>query len=81
MCVDVGYRWLDATGKMLPLEGNRAQLKSPVIKPNEADGVRLEVTAPPVPGSYTLLVSMVQEGVAWFFDRGSKPLLLQVTIS
>lgn len=28
--------------------------------------------ARPSPGSYCLLMSMVQEGVAWFFNQGKK---------
>jgi hypothetical protein len=78
--VSAGYRWLDSGGTVLPMEGNRAQLKSPVLGPGESDHLKLQVVAPPSPGSYTLWVSMVQEGVAWFFAKGAKPLALPVTV-
>lgn len=79
MTVDVSYRWLGSDGKPLPIEGNRAQLDR-VVWPGESNMIRLPVTAPPNPGSYTLWVSMVQEGVAWFYDKGSKPLVMHVTV-
>lgn len=80
MSVDVGYRWVDADGKLVPMEGNRAALDRPVLHPGESDGLKLQVLAPPNPGPYTLWISMVQEGVAWFFDKGTKPLTVQVTV-
>jgi FkbM family methyltransferase len=78
--VNASYRWLDNNGKVLPIEGNRAFLDRPVVRPGESDQLKLSVTAPPDPGSYTLWISMVQEGVAWFYDRGAKPLVLPVTV-
>jgi hypothetical protein len=79
--VDAGYRWLDDKGNILPVEGNRAQLNRPMVKPGEVDSLRLKVAAPHNPGPYTLWVSMVQEGVAWFFSEGSKPLVVHVTVT
>jgi hypothetical protein len=81
MTVDVGYRWVDGKGNVLTaIEGNRAQLDRPVLRPGESDAIKLEVKAPPNAGSYALRVSMVQEGVAWFHDKGTKPLVLQVAV-
>ncbi|MGI9092019.1 MAG: methyltransferase domain-containing protein [Mycobacteriales bacterium] len=42
------------------------------IPPGESLDVELQVTAPPSGGSYRLEVDCVQEGVAWFADRGSR---------
>ena len=79
--VNAGYRWHDSTGAVLPLEGTRAQLTRSVIPPGETDSLKLQVLAQPKPGSYTLWISMVQEQVAWFFDKGASPLILHVTIT
>lgn len=79
--VRLSYRWFGTDGKMLPIEGQRALLSTPVLKPGDSDAMKLKVTAPPSPGSYILRVSMVQEGVNWFYDRGAKPLDLQATVS
>ena len=80
MSVEAGYRWLDNKGNVLPIEGNRAPLDRPVVRPGETDALKLEVVAPASPGAYSLRVSMVQEGVAWFADQGAAPLVLQVTV-
>lgn len=79
--VDVSYRWLDDKGNTLPIEGNRAQFDRPEIRPGESDSLKLQVVAPAAPGSYSLWVSMVQEGVDWFYMRGAKPLVVQVTVT
>lgn len=78
--VNVGYRWLDSQGNVLPIEGNRAALDRDVVQPGQSCRALLTVTAPPVPGAYQLWISMVQEHVAWFHERGAKPLILPVTI-
>ncbi|MGH2510961.1 MAG: hypothetical protein ACRDHZ_26655, partial [Ktedonobacteraceae bacterium] len=78
--VNAGYRWVDGGG-ILPIEGNRAQLSRGVLRPGEADSLRLRVTAPPNRGSYRLWISMVQEGVAWFYDRAATPLALDVMVN
>lgn len=74
--IHASYRRLDANGNVLPIEGNRALLNRPVIEPDESDTLQLQIPAPSNPGSYMLCISMVQEGVAWFCDRGAKPLVL-----
>ncbi len=78
--VNASYRWLDTDGNVLPIEGNRAQLTRPIVRPGESDDLKLQVMAPPHPGSYVLWISMVQEGVCWFYAKGTKPLALHVTV-
>lgn len=79
--VNASYRWLDSQGNTLPIEGNRAKLGDPIMRPGDRNSLELEVAPPPLPGSYTLLLSMVQEGVAWFIDQGAVPLALPVTVT
>ncbi|MGI0134897.1 MAG: hypothetical protein ACREBW_08075, partial [Candidatus Micrarchaeaceae archaeon] len=78
--VDAGYEWLDRHGKVLPMVTDRAHLTRAVIVPGESDSLKLLVVAPKDPGLYKLRISMVQEGVAWFFTQGAKPLILHVTV-
>jgi FkbM family methyltransferase len=78
--VRASYRWFDTNGNALPIEGNRALLSRPVIQPGESDMVQLQISAPPYSGLYTVAISMVQEGVAWFLDRGADPLVLTAKI-
>ncbi|HEX4169522.1 MAG TPA: hypothetical protein VHZ55_29010 [Bryobacteraceae bacterium] len=80
MSVDVGYRWLDSNGSVLPMEGKRTQLDRAAVQPGESDQLKVQVVAPSKPGSYMVWISMVQEGVVWFYAQGAKPLVLQVTV-
>jgi FkbM family methyltransferase len=79
-CVAASYRWLDRDGNVLPIEGKRTLLSRPTVRPGESDVLSLELLAPPHPGEYTLWISMVQEGVDWFYRRGAKPLVLRARI-
>jgi hypothetical protein len=80
MSVDVGYRWVDDKGSVLPMEGKRGQLNHS-LKPGESDRLKMAIVAPSDPGVYTVWVSMVQEGVTWFYIQGSKPLTLRATVN
>ena len=77
--VNASYRWVDSQKNGLPIEGARSSLHR-TVEPGQSDTLTLQVAAPLQTGSYTLLVSMVQEGVAWFVDRGAKPLIVKVEI-
>lgn len=77
--VNVGYRWVDNQGNVLNTEG-RAALDRDIVEPGQVCRIPITVTAPVNPGSYQLFISMVQEGVAWFHERGAKPLILPVTV-
>jgi hypothetical protein len=42
--------------------------------------VLLEVLLPDAPGLYELFVDIVEEGVCWFSDRGSPPLVCEIHV-
>jgi len=48
--------------------------------PNGKETVLLNVVLPDIPGPYELFVDVVEEGVCWFSDRGSPPLVCQVQV-
>jgi hypothetical protein len=48
--------------------------------PGEEATVPLAITAPEVAGEYILEIDMVQEGIAWFKDRGSTPLRARIRV-
>src|SRR5947209_9360837 len=68
--VTVANHWLDEEGEVIAIDDGRAPLPKD-LGPGESAVVQLEVRAPDEPGSYGLEVDLVQEGVAWFGDRGS----------
>ncbi|MGI8820647.1 MAG: class I SAM-dependent methyltransferase [Chthoniobacterales bacterium] len=66
----LGNHWLDESGAILRLDDGRTVLPNDLGAGASADLV-LEVTTPPSAGSYILELDLVQEGVAWFGNRGS----------
>lgn len=66
--VTASSRWFVGR-QVLAGEGARASL-SRDVRPGEAEELWVLVTAPSVSGQYTLVLSLVQERVAWFCDVG-----------
>jgi hypothetical protein len=77
--VTLSYKWLDG-GKMLPIEGVRTVLPQPV-DPGRTVSVDARIVIPPDGTDLELRLSLVQEGVAWFFIRGATPLDIPVKLS
>jgi 4-amino-4-deoxy-L-arabinose transferase-like glycosyltransferase len=63
--VAVAYRWLDARGAVVVAEGERTLLPADV-PPGGTVELRARVPTPRRPGSYRLVLTLVQESVAWF---------------
>ena len=77
--VTVGNHWCHASGQPFVVDDGRALLPRD-LAPGETVTVELEATAPSEPGTYCLEVDVVQEGVAWFADRGSAKARLDVVV-
>jgi hypothetical protein len=79
--VRLSYHWLSPGGAVVVREGLRTDLPRDLLG---GEQVELEATvkAPEDPGSFTLRLTMVQEGVAWFDDApGGTPLDLVVDVA
>jgi len=77
--IAVGNHWLDKDGKTVAdLEGHGGIPKD--LKPGEEIEAPLLITAPKIPGDYTLEVDLVQEGVAWFHEKGSPTANIKVKV-
>ena len=77
--VHVSYRWLDASGAVVAYSGLRTDLPRDMPAGDEAT-IAVTVEAPADPGEYVLRLTPVQENVAWFDERGMKPLDLTATV-
>jgi hypothetical protein len=78
--VVVSYRWLTSDGEVIVFDGLRTKLPAD-ISPDDAVIVPLTVKVPATQGNLQLLISLVQEGVAWFCDEGeNSSLALYVTL-
>jgi SpoIID/LytB domain protein len=78
--VDLSYHWTDAAGQVVVWDGVRTPLAADVPA-GSSTTVAAKVTTPAATGSYTLMVDLVREGVAWFGSLGAIPLKLQTTVS
>jgi len=76
----LSYHWIDSLGKRVVYGGLRTRLPHD-ISSGQSVNLIATVKAPPLPGKYTLRFTMVQEHVAWFDEKGAKPLDIPVTIT
>jgi hypothetical protein len=77
--VYVSYRWVDMMGR-----GIGPTIPTPLphhVAPGESVLLEATVQAPAETGEYILRLTLVQENVAWFDQRGAQPLNLPVTVT
>jgi pyruvate-formate lyase-activating enzyme len=75
----IGVRLRSHAGRVLH-ECHRMPVPPAASPPGGKETVLLNVVLPDIPGSYELFVDVVEEGVCWFSDRGSPPLVCQVQV-
>ena len=67
--VNLSYHWLDGDRTIVIMDGLRTHLPHD-LRPSETLLLNAAIQAPPRPGNYLLRISLVQEGVAWFYEKG-----------
>jgi O-antigen biosynthesis protein len=70
--VNIAYRWVRENGSNVPGEAERTPLPFAVPPAGEIS-LLATVIAPNECGRFTLKVSPVNEGDAWFIDKGVAP--------
>lgn len=78
--IHLGNHWYKNNGAPVRMDDGRAQFRND-IHPGEQVELTLAVAAPSTPGAYVLELDMVQEGVAWFKDRGSQTCVIPVIVT
>ncbi len=79
--VHVGYKWLDASGdQSREVKDQRTALPNDVL-PGQPVDLGVILTAPKTPGNYNLHWDLIAEGITWFADSGSAPLIVPVTVT
>ncbi|MCC7279332.1 MAG: FkbM family methyltransferase [Chromatiaceae bacterium] len=66
----LSYHWKNIDESYLIYDGVRSNLTSQVVLPNKSVKEVVRVVAPSEKGNYKLTLTVVQEGVCWFEDRG-----------
>ncbi|WP_448560647.1 hypothetical protein [Trichothermofontia sp.] len=75
----VAYHWLQADGSLAIQEGERTRLPT-AVTPGATVPLTAQIVTPDRPGDYILQLTLVQENVAWFDQKGAQPLELPITI-
>jgi hypothetical protein len=75
----IGNKWVTPTGQLVTNIDGRTALAED-LAPGKTVELPLTVKAPSAPGDYILQLDAIQEGVAWFGDRGSELLSLKIRV-
>ncbi len=77
--VHLSYHWLDRSGATVIHDGVRTPIPDG-ISLEEPTPLVMDVQTPPAAGDFRLRLTLVQENVAWFEDRGFQPLDLDIAV-
>ena len=78
--LNAGDIWYEARGERLVNNLDGRTTIPHDLYPGEEIQLPLRITVPATPGEYVLEIDMVQEGVAWFKDKGSTPLRIRIKV-
>ncbi|MFB2773087.1 glycosyltransferase family 39 protein [Pelatocladus sp. BLCC-F211] len=77
--VNLAYHWLDNNGKIIIFDGERTPLPGSLPVQGLVQ-LNATIKLPNQPGKYTIVLSMVKEGVAWFNDKNVKALEIPIEV-
>ncbi|MEP6716984.1 MAG: hypothetical protein ABJC09_15550, partial [Terriglobia bacterium] len=73
-----GYHLFDTFTGTLVIDGERRPLD---LSPGESRAFEMRIPTPAEPGEYAVYISVLQEHVAWLYERGWPFLLIDVSVS
>lgn len=73
----IGYHLFDEPTSTLVIDGERTPVG---LKPGESLQTELSIITPPEPGEYCIYVSVMQEHVAWWYERGWPFVLIDLVV-
>lgn len=80
--VFLSYHWTRNYGSdFFIYDGIRTELMKPELSPGETLEQQIRIEAPNESGEFKLILTLVQEGVGWFEDRGFEPALLNIQVT
>lgn len=78
--VHLSYHWKKFDGSFLIYDGIRTELCKPDLKPGEDIEQQVIIVAPDTCGKFILVMTLVQEGVCWFEDKGFEFTVLDIIV-
>jgi len=73
------YRMKNQTSEEYISEGKRTALPE-AMRPGDSALVMVEIVAPSSAGNYLIVFDMVHEGITWFEEKGSMPLVIGLKV-
>lgn len=77
--LNFSYHWFDEGGNVVIYDGIRTPMPH-LMKPNAEVELYPKVQAPHQPGSYAIEFDLVRESIAWFSQKGSKTVKMNVRV-
>jgi hypothetical protein len=75
------YRWIDSNGNLAVFDGDGERTLLPYdMSPGDLVALNSVIKTPNIPGQYKLILTMVQEHVAWFHDQNADFLEIPVKV-
>jgi 2-polyprenyl-3-methyl-5-hydroxy-6-metoxy-1,4-benzoquinol methylase len=68
--VRLSYHWQDLEGNEIEYNGNRTEINTSHIHPNDQLTQKMKILTPDYDGPANLVLTIVQEGIAWLENRG-----------
>jgi len=78
--VNLAYHWLDRQGQVVVYDGERTPFPEN-LNPGESVELAMTIKPPPHAGKYLLEVTLVQEAVAWFPEKGGDKIEVPVWVA
>ncbi|RQV09548.1 hypothetical protein DF042_00870 [Burkholderia cenocepacia] len=79
--VKIAYHWRRDSGEIAVFDGSRSSLPDGGIPPRTQISADAWIEAPELPGRYILELTMLQEGIYWFEERGFRTGYVEVTVT
>ncbi len=79
--VKIAYHWRRDSGEIAVFDGSRSSLPEGGIPPRTRVSADAWIEAPELPGRYILELTMLQEGIYWFEERGFRTGYVEVTVT
>jgi hypothetical protein len=76
----LSYHWLNTDGSTYLYDGIRTPMICEALLPGKQAEEVVNVLAPDVKGRYKLILTLVQEGVCWFEDKGFSPAKIEAVV-
>lgn len=78
--INLSYHWYDMNDNVVCFDGVRTAIPNGGIPAHGSVSAIMKVIVPEMEGEYCLILTMVQESVGWFEERGFQPFTIDIKV-